>query len=309
MFRYITLGSAVLAGLSGLYLYTEKHRTTVLDQQISGIVSETQHIRQQTAMLQTQWALLNQPDRLSHLVARFDPQIQPMAPKQFVRMADLGQHLPAPGSIHAPNPRETIRATLAAADVKEVPAAPASAGSERVTSGQMVAERSQPVVVARNDVEAPKPRVAEVRPAESRPAMVLASAQGTAASGQVRHELAKPVRHAPATDDLEVALGEKPATPERHAATRTLVADATPARHAVTVSDSDRPALHSGMTRVAAYQPRAATVRTASPVTVASWHPAAAAPRYVEARATYGGSLLGRSAIGGGLPPPMPVPN
>ncbi|NHO32194.1 cell division protein FtsL [Acetobacter fallax] len=308
MIRPFTLGCALLAGLSGLFLYSKKHQTTVLDQQISGIVADTQHIRQQTAMLQTQWALLNQPDRLSHLAGRFDQQIQPMAPKQFVRMADLGQHLPAAGSIHTPNPREAIRATLAAADVKDIPAATgpalvASLHHDTPRTEVAAVERKQAVLVAKNDVEAPRIHAADAHVADNRRGVVLASAQTEA-----RHELVKPAHHAPATDDLALALGEKPATTEHHAPARTLVADSTPVRHAVTVSDSDRPALHTGVTRVAAYQH--VSPRSASAVTVASWHPTAMpAPRYVEARATYNGSLLGRSAMGGGLPPPMPVSN
>ncbi|GBR11808.1 cell division protein FtsL [Acetobacter oeni] len=304
MFRYVTLGCAVLAGSSGMYLYTAKHQTTMLDKQISGIVTDTQHIRQQTAMLQTQWALLNQPDRLSHLVARFDPQIQPMAPKQFVRMADLGQHLPAPGTIHTPNPREAIRATLAAADVKAFPAEPEKVASvaheaPRAETAPVVAERKPSVLVAGNTVDAPKPRLADRHPV----AVALASAPAP-----VRHELVKPARRAADTDDLETALGEKPAVAEHHAAARTMVADATPVHHGVTVSDSERPALHAGVTRVAAYQRTAP--RASSPVTVAAWHPTTvASPRYVEARASYNGSLLGRSSLGGGLPPPMPVSN
>ena len=94
MIRPFTAVCVLLAGASGLYLYTEKHRTTVLDQQISKIVQNTQHIRERTAMLRAEWALLNQPDRLQSLSARFLPELHPMAPTQFVQMATLARHLP-----------------------------------------------------------------------------------------------------------------------------------------------------------------------------------------------------------------------
>ncbi len=80
MIRPLTCVCAILAGASGLYLYSEKHRTTLLDQQISGIVSDTQQIRERTAMLRAEWALLNQPDRLQALSTRFLPQLAAMAP-------------------------------------------------------------------------------------------------------------------------------------------------------------------------------------------------------------------------------------
>ena len=94
MIRPFTAVCVLLAGTSGLYLYTEKHRTTVLDQQISKIVQDTQHVRERTAMLRAEWALLNQPDRLQALAGRFLPGLRPLAPTQFVQMASLAQHLP-----------------------------------------------------------------------------------------------------------------------------------------------------------------------------------------------------------------------
>ena len=48
-------------------------------------------------MLRAEWALLNQPDRLQTLAAKFLPQLQPMAPTQFVQVAELDKHLPSEG--------------------------------------------------------------------------------------------------------------------------------------------------------------------------------------------------------------------
>lgn len=291
MIRPFTICCALLAGFSGLFLYSKKHQTTVLDQQISKIVSDTQHIRQQTAMLQTQWALLNQPDRLSHLAARFEPQLQPMAPNQFVRMADLGGHLPAPGSVKTVNPRDEIRATLAASTTPAAPP-PATTGPDTAVAVNTMhddvtpaarPEKKTPMVLARAEQAAaplPEPRHA----ATSRPAVLkLASADPAPrpALTSLHHETTKPLpRPVAHTDALAVALGEKSETPHHAAA--------------------------SEPERLAAWHPSRPVV------TQAAWHPTApAAPRYVEARATttYGGSLLGHTAMGGGLPPPMPVSN
>lgn len=338
MFRPFTFFCALLAGSSGMYLYTKKHQTTVLDQQISRIVGDTQHIRQQTAVLQTQWALLNQPDRLTHLAARFDSSLKPMEPKQFVRMTDLKQHLPAAVSAHD--------AVVARADTPVAP--PASAESrtaaaavmasstiqehERVRdaavkpAASVVAEtsvRKAPVVLARAETPAlpvhmHESHVTEVHMAsesrrltsESPKPQMLALSDATPV---VTH---KPQHHATAsapasTDALALALGEKPETATVHHSARTVVADNSVSRHVATHETTDLSDVthvtHHAVTHVAANDtPRHTTAL--SPVTVAAWHPAAA-PRYVEARATYSGSLLGHSAIGGGLPPPMPVSN
>nr|WP_294916480.1 hypothetical protein [uncultured Neokomagataea sp.] len=110
MTRPFTLACAVLAAVSGLFLYTKKHNTTVLDQSITQIVRDTQKVQSQTAMLRTEWALLNQPDRLNTLTTRFLPNLHPMTPDQFVRMSAVEARLPAPGG---KAPAHVAEATLA----------------------------------------------------------------------------------------------------------------------------------------------------------------------------------------------------
>ena len=95
MIRPFTVLCALLAGASGMYLYAEKHRTTVLDQQISRIAHDTERVRERTAMLRAEWALLNQPERLGALASRFLPQLRPLDPGQFVQMSSLASRLPA----------------------------------------------------------------------------------------------------------------------------------------------------------------------------------------------------------------------
>ncbi len=122
MIRPFTALCVLLAGSSGLYLYTEKHRTTVLDQQISKIVQDTQHIRQRTAMLRAEWALLNQPDRLHALSARFLPDLQPMMPNQFVQLSALARRLPEVAQAASVPPSPSPHAVLPTAAPARVPA-------------------------------------------------------------------------------------------------------------------------------------------------------------------------------------------
>lgn len=92
--RPLTLFCSVLAGLSGMILYTQKHKTTVLDHQIAKIVHNTERLKARTAMLRTEWTLLNQPDRLKTLANNFLPKLHPLAPTQFVQMSSLLNVLP-----------------------------------------------------------------------------------------------------------------------------------------------------------------------------------------------------------------------
>lgn len=92
--RPFTLFCFILATISGMVLYTQKHETTVLDHQIAKIVHDTEKLKARTAMLRTEWTLLNQPDRLKTLANNFLPQLQPLAPTQFVQMTALLTVLP-----------------------------------------------------------------------------------------------------------------------------------------------------------------------------------------------------------------------
>lgn len=160
MIRPFTVACAVLAAGSGLFLYTKKHETTVLDQKITKIVQETQRVRGQTAMLRTEWALLNQPDRLNTLAARFVPALHPMEPDQFIRMASLEAHLPAPGSKAQPaDPREGLHEVVnRAAEAAHLPL-PAPQAVVHPPAPAQTAPAPHPVVVAMasHSVTAPKP--------------------------------------------------------------------------------------------------------------------------------------------------------
>lgn len=345
--RPFTCCCAVLAITSGFFLYTKKHQTTLLDQQISKIVSDTERVRAQTAMLRTEWALENQPERLSRLAEHHLADLHTMDPAQFVRMTDLAARLPAPAT---KAPVEDPRAGMTAATLASAqPATPAPTASAPPAS----APAARPAVVAVADVKparpAPAPRrdrivadedtmpapraavtVAEETPARATPVLRPA----------VHHEHA-PRPAADDTDDVAVRMAQlsAPVPAARPVATRraapSQIAEASSrtsqpaARTPVTVAsaaDAPQPVRHStpAPVRVAAATPRASLadsdgdsqVRHPLPVTVASWHATrqhrAATPSagYVEARATSsysGGSLLSHSEDA--LPAPVPMTN
>ena len=95
MIRPFTCLCLAAACGSGLYLYSEKHRTVLLDRQISAVINETQADRARIGLLRAEWALLNEPGRLQEMADKY-LSLKPMAPTQFVQLADLSSHLPPP---------------------------------------------------------------------------------------------------------------------------------------------------------------------------------------------------------------------
>lgn len=189
MIRPFTVACAVLAAGSGLFLYTKKHETTVLDQKITKIVQETQRVRGQTAMLRTEWALLNQPDRLKTLAARFVPALHPMEPDQFIRMASLEARLPAPGSKAQPaDPREGLHEVVnRAAEAAHLPLpAPQAVVHAPAPAQPTPAPRPVAVAMASHPAAAPKPAVAPAHVSHARSAdMQIASAAPRTVSAPV----------------------------------------------------------------------------------------------------------------------------
>jgi len=286
MIRPFTVLCALLAGASGLYLYNEKHRTTVLDQQISHIVAETETVQQQTSMLRTQWALLNQPDRLGQLATRFLPSLHPMAPQQFIRMASLESHLPAPGSAPAiDTTREAIGAAVAAAHGQQFK--PSDAQPDAPAPNDRTPDTHAPAAALAAVVDKPAAIVHPTAP------VVLAAAT----------RIVRPAHDAPAHP---ITLADATPTPPRmpdsvavahHAP---VVASISPLE--THISHAARPVAVS-VPQVTAYHPA-----NPAPITVAAWRPAPAPRRYADARFSGAASSLGYAA-GGGLPPPVPLSN
>jgi len=124
MIRPITFVCALLAGASGLYLYTAKHRVQVLDRQIESTVRATQAARERTGVIKAEWTLLNDPERLGQLAAQFLP-LKTVTPGQFTTMAELDNRLPP---IPAPDaPSEQPASDPQPEPVAEAPEPPSSA--------------------------------------------------------------------------------------------------------------------------------------------------------------------------------------
>ena len=96
MIRPTTVLCMMAAFGSGLYLYSEKHRTALLDRDISRVFHATQAAHERTGLLRAEWALLNEPGRLQQMSDRYLSTLHPMAPSQFVQLTDLQNRLPAP---------------------------------------------------------------------------------------------------------------------------------------------------------------------------------------------------------------------
>ncbi len=106
MIRPFTLLTAALAIGSGYYLYQAKHRTRLLDEQITSVEQKTEAAETRIAVLRAEWALENSPSRLADLASRY-LLLVPMQPSQAVSMADLASHLPPPAQPGAPPPAIT----------------------------------------------------------------------------------------------------------------------------------------------------------------------------------------------------------
>jgi hypothetical protein len=143
MIRPFTCLCLVAACGSGLYLYSEKHRTALLDRDIGQVIRQTEAARAETGMLRAEWALLNEPGRLQEMAEKYLT-LKTMAPTQFVQLADLPQHLPAPvaqppagaadgdaatpvASTEAPAPRDELPAPASANHTLPTASAPPDA--------------------------------------------------------------------------------------------------------------------------------------------------------------------------------------
>ena len=94
MIRPLTLASLIVAAGAGLHLYQVKHSVSMLDRELREVNRQTEVVRERTQILRAEWALLNEPDRLRQ-VAQRHLVLEPMAPAQFIREAELERRLPA----------------------------------------------------------------------------------------------------------------------------------------------------------------------------------------------------------------------
>jgi hypothetical protein len=133
--RRATALSTMLALGSGLYLYSEKHRTELLDRDIFHVVAATQAAHARTGLLRAEWALLNDPERLQAMADRYLA-LRPTAPAQFVSSEGLAARLPPPAApTAAPGAGEAEDAALVADAAAEAARSMAAGGDANRETG------------------------------------------------------------------------------------------------------------------------------------------------------------------------------
>jgi hypothetical protein len=153
MIRPFTCLCLAAAFGSGLYLYSEKHRTVLLDRQISSVISQTQAARARIGLLRAEWALLNEPGRLQEMADKYLA-LKPMAPTQFVQLADLSAHLPAPET--AAELAEDAAAAQAQGDADAAIVAPPGQAPAAEPSNPLMADANPDIILPKRVLE-PKP--------------------------------------------------------------------------------------------------------------------------------------------------------
>jgi hypothetical protein len=196
MIRPVSLVSLIAAAGAGLYLYQVKHSVSMLDRELREVHRQTEVVRERTQILRAEWALLNEPDRLRQ-VAQRHLALEPMAPAQFIREADLERRLPnarpfaGPPSLFGPVevPAKAPEAIMAPAPVAAAPASPPQVAASPAPAPRPAAVEPPPRLNAAV-VSSPAPRPApppapprvtpalHVAPAAPPPPAIVASALG-----------------------------------------------------------------------------------------------------------------------------------
>lgn len=151
MIRPFTALCLMVAGGSGLYLYSAKHQAQVLDRQIAQVVHQADAIRERAGVLRAEYALLNDPERLGELASANLPALHTTAPAQFSTWSDFEKRLPAVGapSVEPPEPLEPAAPAVAtAAPVDAATAAPPHAGTDLAAAASAAATAAATALVS-----------------------------------------------------------------------------------------------------------------------------------------------------------------
>jgi hypothetical protein len=191
MIRPLTLICLMAAFGSGLYLYAEKHRAILLDRQIAHAIHGTEAARERTGLLRAEWALLNDPGRLQDMADRYLA-LKPMAPGQFVQLADLSSRLPPP----APPGQAVADDAVPAEDAAAAPAtagAPVTADAVPVTDAALApasaaVDQDAPAVIAKAPVHAASKQVAHAVRKPAHPVAVATREPRDTHSGEAEHD-------------------------------------------------------------------------------------------------------------------------
>ncbi|MBM3588629.1 MAG: hypothetical protein FJX33_12705 [Alphaproteobacteria bacterium] len=183
MIRPVTLVSLIAAAGAGLYLYQVKHSVSMLDRELRDVNRQTEVVRERTQILRAEWALLTEPDRLRQ-VAQRHLALEPMAPAQFIREAELERRLPnarpftGPPSLFGPPelPPSVPEALMVPSPLTATPAPPAAAPAlQEATPRQARVEPPPRLSAAIAPPPAPRPTPPPAPPSVT-PALHVAAA-------------------------------------------------------------------------------------------------------------------------------------
>ena len=169
MIRPFTCVCMILAAGSGLYVYQTKHRGQLLDKEIERTIKTTEAVRQRITMLQSEWAGLNEPERLADLMRQHAAELaqqhitlRTSATTQLAALNDLGTRLPAPlppGTAYAP--------TDEGEDTPSIPTgaapAPGPVAAARPAPTRLAAAPARPTATAAPPAPAAVPTAAPIQ--------------------------------------------------------------------------------------------------------------------------------------------------
>lgn len=171
MMRPLTCCCLLLAAGAGLYTYQAKHQAELVDREIARVLKLADVARQRASMLRAEYALLNEPTRLSDLAATHLGGLRNTEPRQFTNLAELDRRLPAVGAPHFAEPHSTEPPDADPAGPELPPIAAAAPPISLVTNLTQptlpAASKPAPAGAARPAIAAqslPPPSVARIRP-------------------------------------------------------------------------------------------------------------------------------------------------
>ena len=94
--RCSTLVGFLLALAAGFVLYQAKQVSQDLERDVARTFAAVAQVRDATARLQAEWAVLTEGERLAGLAQRHAAALAPVRLDQVVSLAELGQRLPPP---------------------------------------------------------------------------------------------------------------------------------------------------------------------------------------------------------------------